>query len=158
MSDTTPTPAEVAPKVEQQPAQAPEPTQPTTPEPKSDETDWKAEARKWEQRAKENKAAAEEASKTEAEKVADRLAEVEKRATEAESRATRRDVALEFRLSKDDAALLDAITDEEAMRSLAERLAGESDKKRNHVPREGSTPTATGDDRRDFLRRLTGRD
>ena len=154
MSDTTPTPADIAPKVEQQPAQA----ETTTPEPKSDETDWKAEARKWEQRAKDNKAAAEEASKTEAEKVADRLADFEKRAAEAESKAARRDVALEFGLSKGDAGLLDAITDEKAMRSLAERLAGESDKKRNHVPREGNTPTETGDDRRDFLRRLTGRD
>lgn len=156
MSDTTPTPADIAPKADQEPAQTP--TGHANPEPKSDETDWKAEARKWEQRAKDNKAAAEDASKTEAEKVADRLADFEKRAAEAESKAARRDVALEFGLSKGDAGLLDAITDEKAMRSLAERLAGESDKKRNHVPREGNTPTETGDDRRDFLRRLTGRD
>lgn len=108
----------------------------------------------------ENKAlkASADSDKTEVEKAAERLAEVERRADEAEARAVRRDVALEFRLTKDDAALLDAMTDEKAMRSLAERLAGESDKKRNHVPREGNPPSATGDDRRDFLRRLTGRD
>lgn len=158
MSDTTATPADVAAKVDQQPAQANDQTRTAPNEPKADETDWKAEARKWEQRAKENKTAAEEASKTEAEKVADRLAEFEKRTADAESRAMRRDVAIEFHLTKEDASLLDAITDEDAMRSLAQRLAGESDKKRNHVPREGNPPTATGDDRRDFLRRLTGRE
>lgn len=154
MSDTTTvTPADVAPKPTE-PAQAPKAD--PAPDPKVDETDWKAEARKWEQRAKDNKAAADSASKTEAEKVADRLAEVEKRAADAESRATRRDVALEFRLSKDDAALLDAITDEKAMRSLAERLAGESDKKRNHVPREGSNPSSGDDVLRNFTRGLFG--
>ena len=156
MSDTTVTPAGVAPKPAE-PAQAPEGADSTkTPEPKVDETDWKAEARKWEQRAKENKATAEEASKTEAEKVAERLAEVEKRATDAEARATRRDVALEFRLSKTDAGLLDAITDEKAMRSLAERLSSESDKKRNHVPREGTNPEPKSDERRAFADFLTG--
>lgn len=102
--------------------------------------------------------AAANSGQTEAERVATRLAEVEQRAAEAEARATRRDVALEFRLSKDDAGLLDAITDEKAMRSLAERLAGESDKKRNHVPREGNNPPASGADSetREFVRGLFG--
>lgn len=108
----------------------------------------------------ENKAlkAAMDSEKTDAEKNAERLSQVEQRAIEAEARAMRRDVALEFRLPKEDAGLLDAITDEEAMRALAGRLSAESDKKRNHVPREGNTPSETGDDARDFLRRLTGRD
>lgn len=109
----------------------------------------------------ENKAlkGAADSGKTEAERVAERLAEVEQRAAQAEAKAVRRDVALEFRLSQDDASLLDAISDEKAMRALAGRLAGEADKKRNLVPREGNTPTGTGDDdRRDFLRRLTGRE
>ena len=97
-----------------------------------------------------------DSGKTEAEKVAERLAEVEKRAADAEARATRRDVALEFRLSTQDAGLLDAITDEKAMRSLAERLAGESDKKRNFVPREGNNPPANAADgsMRDLVRGL----
>ena len=159
MSDTTttPTPADVAPKA-QEPAQAPHAPEPTKPEPKPDDTtDWKAEARKWEQRAKDNAKRAEEATKTEAEKVAERLAEVEKRAAEAEARATRRDIALEHKLSWEDAALLDDLTDEAAMKKLAARLASESDKKRNHVPREGNNPETASDDRRDFVRRLTGR-
>lgn len=106
----------------------------------------------------ENKAlkGAADSGKTEAEKVADRLADVEKKYAAAEARATRRDIALEHRLSKKDAALLDAITDEKAMQSLAERLAGEADKKQNYVPREGSNPKPGADPKRDFLRGLTG--
>lgn len=108
--------------------------------------------------------AAADSGKTDAEKNAERLAEVEKRAAEAEARVLRREVALDptgdgksSPLSKADAALLDAITDEKAMKALAARLASESDKKRNHVPREGNNPTTTSDDRREFVRRLTGR-
>ena len=124
MSETTskPTPADVAPKPhETEPA--PADPKPADPPAQDDATDWKAEARKWEARAKENKAAAENASKTEAEKVAERLAVVEKRAIEAEARVLRREVALEHKLPKDDATLLDTITDEAAMRALAARLA-----------------------------------
>lgn len=160
MSDNlTPTPADVAPKAlkstdtpthEGNPS--PDVTPSAQPEPAQD-IDWKAEARKWEQRAKENKAAAETASKTEAE----RLADLEKRAVEAEAKAARRDVALEFRLSKDDAGLLDAMTDEKAMRALAERLAGEADKRQNYVPGEGANPTPQTDSRRQFADFLTGR-
>jgi len=134
MSETTtstPTPADVAAK---EPAQVAEPEQT-----KADETDWKAEARKWEQRAKENKAAAEEASKTAEERAADRLAAIERRAAEAEARVIRREVALDHKLSKDDAALLDTVTDEKAMRALAARLAAEvPGSKHNIVPREGN--------------------
>lgn len=123
MSDT-PTPADIAPK-----APADEPAQADEVAAEAEETDWKAEARKWEQRAKENKAAADElasireASKTEAEKAAERLANAEREAAEAKAAIMRRDIALEHKLSKDDAALLDAVTDEDAMRSLAGRLA-----------------------------------
>lgn len=144
MSDnpSTPTPADVATK---QPAAAPQPAQ--DPPAQEDTTDWKAEARKWEARAKENKTAADTASKTEAEKVADRLAAVEKRAVEAEARVLRREVALEHKLSRDDAALLDTITDEDAMQSLARRLASlESDKKNgNRAPLQGRIPESTGE-------------
>jgi len=152
MSDTT-TEAPAA------PAEAP------AQEPAKQETDWKAEARKWEQRAKEYKPAAdklaeiEEATKTEAQKAAERLAAAEAKAAEAEARALRRDVAIEHRLSKEDAALLDGVTDEGAMRRLAQRLsAAESgSKKPNHyVPREGASPPATESDERSAVRTLFG--
>jgi len=69
MSETAPEAPAQAPT---EPAAEPQATAPA--EPKVDDTDWKAEARKWEQRAKENGAAAKElekqrqASMTEAEK------------------------------------------------------------------------------------------
>lgn len=65
----------------------------------------------------------EEANKTEAQRAAERLAAAEQTAREAEARAVRREIALDHRLSKEDAALLDGMTDEDAMRRLAERLA-----------------------------------
>lgn len=107
---------------------------------------WKQKAREQEKRAKENADAAkrlseiEEAQKSEAEKAADRLAKAEQRAAEAEAKALRREIALEHSLSKDDADLLDSLTDEAAMRRLAERLAAANADKRkngNHVPSEG---------------------
>lgn len=99
----------------------------------------------------------EQSNKTEAEKAAEALAAAESRAAEAEARALRRDIALEHRLNKGDAALLDSMTDEEAMRSLAERLAAGSDKKHgNYVPREGNNPPAKPDEKRAFANFLTG--
>lgn len=155
MSDTpTPTPADVAP-----PAQAPDVP---APEPKVDDTDWKAEARKWEQRAKENAPAVKRLAEIEqASMSSEQKAEAaERRAIEAEARVVRRDLALEHNLSKDDAALLDTITDEDAMRRLAERLASaESDRKKqgNHVPREGNPPTSSSNaDDASFARDLLG--
>src|SRR5690606_9263553 len=127
--------------------------QQSTVEPAQDDVDWKAEARKWEKRAKANAAAAkrlaeiEEAQKSEAEKAAERLAKAERAAAEAEARALRRDIALEYKLSKDDAGLLDAVSDEDAMRRLAERLAGQAAERdsrvsshRVYVPAEGKNP------------------
>ena len=124
----------------------------TNPQPApAQEIDWKAKAREWESRAKANKTAADElasireSQKSEAEKVAERLATAEQKVAHAEARALRRDVALDFKLSKDDADLLDTMTDEAAMRALAGRLAQvDTDRKKtgNHVPREGNTPAA----------------
>lgn len=144
---TQPNPAtEPAPTTD--PATPPAPAQvPATP---PAETDWKAEARKWESRAKENTAAAAElaaikaAQMTEAEKTAERLATAEKTAAEATARALRREVALDHKLSKEDAALLDAITDETAMTALAARLAQAAQTAAPtvgvHVPGMGQTP------------------
>lgn len=99
----------------------------------------------------------EEASKTEAEKAAERLAKAEQTARDAEARALRRDIALEHQLGKDDAALLDALTDEDAMRALAARLGAGTGKTSNYVPREGTNPAATGaGGEREFVRNLFG--
>ena len=148
------------------PAQAPEGQPAPEAEAEVGETDWKAESRKWEKRARENTAAAnrlaeiEEQQKTAEQKAAEREAAAEARAVEAEQRALRREVALEHSLSKDDAALLDAISDEDAMRALAKRLAGQDKDKRKttSVPTEGTTNPTPGDDRRAFVRQLTGRE
>ena len=155
MSDTPiPTPGDVAP-----PAQA---TDAPAPEPKVDDTDWKAEARKWEQRAKENAPAVKRLAEIEqANMTAEQKAQAaETRAVEAEARVTRRDVAIEHKLNAEDAALLDTITDEDAMRRLAARLASaESDKKKQglHVPGEGKTPSSPGaSDEREAVRGLFG--
>jgi hypothetical protein len=127
---------------------------------------WKQKAREQEKRAKENAEAAkrlaeiEESQKSEAQKAADKVAQAEQRAVEAEARALRREIAIEHKLGKDDSELLDSLTDETAMRRLAERLAAASEDKRtngNHVPREGNNPQATGDEMREFTRNLFSR-
>ena len=130
------------------------------------EVDWKAKSREWERRAKENKAAADElaairdSQKTEAERAAERLAQAEQRAADAEARAVRRDTALEFHLTADDAALLDAVSDPDAMRSFAARLAaGAAEKsRRNPVPTEGNNHQPATEPMRDFARQLFGRE
>jgi hypothetical protein len=105
----------------------------------------------------------EEAQKSEAEKAAERLTQAEQRAAEAEAKALRREVALEHGLSSGDAELLDNLTDEGAMRRLAERLAAVNEDKRkqgNHVPNEGAgsngTPALNGDGIERALRQKLG--
>ena len=103
----------------------------------------------------------EDAQKSAEQKSAEREAAAEKRAADAEARAIRREVALDFKLSKDDAALLDTVGDEDAMRALAKRLAVAAEDKRtpnNYVPTEGTAQTPPDDDRLAFVRRLTGRE
>lgn len=145
------------------------PAQVTSPTGDDNPTDWKSEARKWESRAKQNADAAkklaelEDAHKSADEKAAERQAAAEKRAAEAEARALRREVALEHSLNREDAALLDAISDEQAMNALAKRLAAaqvESKRKSNtnYVPGEGNNQTPPADETRAFVRRLTGRE
>lgn len=119
------------------------------------------EAAKYRTEAKANAGAAqrlaeiEEAQKTAEQKAAERLAKAEKAAADAEAQVLRREVALEHKLGKDDAALLDSVTDEDAMRDLAARLAG-GKQQRNHVPREGSNPKPPATDEREFVRNLFG--
>ena len=91
----------------------------------------------------------------------ERLAELEKRYADAEARALRANVANAHGISAEDRDLFLTGTDEETLTAQAKRLAereSERKKRSNHVPREGNPPTVTGDDRRDFLRRLTGRE
>jgi hypothetical protein len=131
---------------------------------------WKTMARKHEAAARANADAAaklakyEEAQKSEADKAADRLAKAEARAVEAEAKALRREIALEHKLSSEDAGLLDNVTDETAMRALAARLAGveaakeaadaASKKNGNVVPKEGSTSTPPANELRELTREL----
>lgn len=94
----------------------------------------------------------EEASKSEAQKQAERLAAAEKAAADAEARVTRRELALEYKLTSEDAALLDNVSDEDALKALAERLAKAAEPSGPRTPRpdpnqgrSGDSPASTGD-------------
>lgn len=122
------------------------------------------EAAKYRTEAKANAEAAkrlaeiEEAQKTESQRQAERLAAAEKAAADAEARVMRRELALEHRLSADDAALLDTVTDENGLRALAARLAVQSTPQGNSAPLEGEPPKKpVNDPGIDFVDRLVGR-
>lgn len=148
MSETTPVPTDATPKPTP-PAQGDEGEQTPTVE-----IDWKTKAREWERRAKDNKTAADElatikeSQKSEAEKATERLAVAERKVAEAEARVLRRDVAIEYKLTKGDAAIMDTITGEDdALRALAVRLGGQAADDNlhgNRVPREGTTNSQSG--------------
>lgn len=92
----------------------------------------------------------EEAQKTEAERAADRLREAEQRTADLSARAVRLELALEHRLSKDDAALLDGVTDPDALQRLAQRLAVKAEEARGPKPdpnqgRQSRGPATTAD-------------
>lgn len=70
-----------------------------------------------------NLAAYEQAQMTETERAEARVKAAEERAAQLESANARKDVAIEYGLSADDAALLESLTDVDAMRRLADRLA-----------------------------------
>lgn len=121
------------------------------------ETDWKAEARKWESRAKENLTAAkanetaakrlaeiEESQKTEAEKAAERLAAAERRAGELETQVHRAQVAAAKGVP---AELLSGSTVEE-FEASADALIKfkEAAASRSHIaPHEGRGETVSGE-------------
>ncbi len=135
---------------------------PETP-PESDDTDWKAEARKWEQRAKDNKSAAErlaaleDANKSELEKANEKALAAEKAAEKAQADALRLRVALKHNVSDEDADLFLTGTDEETLTKQAQRLTdrGSERKPKNRVPREGTPPReAPEDEMREFTRNL----
>jgi hypothetical protein len=165
MSDTT----EAGTAATAEPAQPAEPQEGQQGEPTTFDAEYVAKLRKesakYRTEAKANAEAAkrlaeiEESQKTEAQKAAERLTKAEQRAAEAEAKVLRREVALEHQLGKDDAALLDGLTDEAAMRALAARLGAGTGKKSNYVPREGTNPNAAATgagDEREFVRTLFG--
>lgn len=110
------------------PAQA-EPEAPKPEQPKADETDWKAEARKWEARAKENveKAksfdALQEQNKTEQERMQDRIAKAEQDSQTAFTEAARLRVALDKGLTPTQAKRLVGSTEEELAADADQLLA-----------------------------------
>lgn len=154
MTDTQSTEVAQTPAVGPEQSEAPKPQPPAREAEKGDEgTDWKAEARKWESRAKENSTAAarlaeiENANKSEAQRAAEAQKAAETRAVQAEARAMRREVALEHSLTKEDADLLDGVSDEVAMRALAARLSAAAEAESrpraprpNPAQREGDSP------------------
>lgn len=84
------------------------------------------------------------------------LTAAQARIAKAEMAVTRRDIALEKRLTATDAAMLDTVTDEDAMRALADRLSGPANGN-NYVPGEGDNPKPKPDDFRDFTRSIFGK-
>lgn len=88
---------------------------------------------------------------TEAEKAAARLEAAEERAAALEAANDRKDIVIEFGLSKEDAEILDGITDIDAMKRIAARLATpEEPEKRTPKPHPaqmqgGDTPPEDDD-------------
>src|SRR5690349_3293430 len=116
MSDTT----EAGTAETAEPAESAEPQEGQQDEPTTFDAEYVAKLRKenakYRTEAKANASAAkklaeiEEANKSEAQKAAERLTKAEQRAVEAEAKVLRREIAIEHKLSTDDAALLDALT------------------------------------------------
>lgn len=137
---------------------------------------WKQKAREQEKRAKENATAAkrlteiEDSQKTEAEKTADRLSKADAEVASVPSKvadALREHLVALHEIDTDDADLFLTGSDPELLLKQVTRLLARADeqsdkrkKQGNRAPREGLTPTVnSGDeDRRTFVRSLTGRD
>ena len=106
----------------------------------------------------------EKANQTEAERAQARLAELEAELNQTRSESMRLRVATEHGITDaEDIALFLTGADEETLTKQAKRLAArEADRKKSglRVPREGATPEVTSgdEDRRSFVRQLTGRE
>lgn len=102
----------------------------------------------------------EEAQKSEAEKVADRLAKADQEVAGIPSRvceALRVHLIALHEIAAEDAELFLTATDPEVLLKQADRLVGQSGKRKNIVPREGRTPIqAPTDPTREFLRAING--
>lgn len=102
----------------------------------------------------------EEASKSEAEKVADRLAKADAEVAGIPakvSEALKAHLIAIHSFDQEDAELFLTATDPELLLKQAERLVGQSGKRKNIVSREGRIPNqAQTDPTRDFLRSING--
>lgn len=105
-----------------------EPQGTPAPEPQTDATDWKAEARKWEARSKENAGAAqklaelEEASKSELQKAIDRAAAAESALSASQAESLRLSIAARHGISGDNLDLLSG-ADEAELEAKATKLS-----------------------------------
>lgn len=128
--------------------------------------EWKGHARKHEQRAKDNKDAADALEALKREKMTDaeraqveaqerdsRLTEAEARAEKAEAALARFQIAAEFGLDKEDTEALAAVSDPEAVKALAARLAGRSAQR--PTPGQGRTKEAPRTPKSAFVDALT---
>ncbi|MDH6283222.1 hypothetical protein [Prescottella agglutinans] len=101
----------------------------------------------------------EDANKSESQRLSDALAAAERDRDSARTEALRLRIATKYGISDEDADDLLTGSDEETLTRQAERLtARESDRKKqgNHVPREGTNPTATPNEERTFVREFFG--
>ncbi|ORL15403.1 hypothetical protein [Prescottella equi] len=123
------------------------------------------EAAKYRTQAKTNADAAnrlaeiEDANKTESQRLSDALATAERDRDAARTEALKLRIATKYGISDEDADLFLTGSDEETLAKQAERLASrESDRKKqgNHVPREGTNPTATPNEELAFVREFFG--
>lgn len=113
-------------------------------------------------KAAEKLAELENASKSEVQKAQDALTAAEAKASAAEAKALSLSIATEHKLGSEDAALLSGLADEDTMRVLAKRLAGQVEQQKkngNRVPKEGTTThnSSGTDEMRDFTRDLFSR-
>lgn len=141
-----------------------------TPEQKPTETVdfWKEKAREQEKRAKANASAAarlaeiEESQKSEAQKAQEALTAAAARADAAEAKALSLQIATEHKLGSEDATLLASLPDEDSMRALAKRLAGQVEERKkqgNHVASEGTSggaKSSTGEQFASFFENTLG--
>lgn len=83
-----------------------------------------------------------QAGKSEAQREKERADAAEQRAAKAESEALRSRIAVEYRLSQEDALTLQHVASEDGMRTVAERLKAAAEASRRPAPRV--TPLASG--------------
>lgn len=152
------------------------PAEPNVEQPKPTETVdfWKQKAREQEKRAKDNADAAkrlteiEDSQKTEAQRTAERLSQADAEVASVPSKVAeslRTHLVALHDIDQDDADLFLTGSDPELLLKQVTRLLAQqgerSDMRKkngNHVPREGSTSTASPDESREFVGKLFGGD
>lgn len=105
----------------------------------------------------------EESQKSAQQKAEERIKDLESKFTATETRALRAEIANAHGISAADRDLFLTGADEETLTAQAKRLAerdSERKKQGNVVPKEGTNPSSSSadGDRREFVRRLTGKE